>query len=383
MTNDQKIIKTKLGLLKLAKTLGNVADACRAMGYSRDTFYRFKHLYETGGEGALQEISRRKPCVKNRVAEETEEAVVSFAIEKPAYGQIRVSNELRKKGIIISAGGVRSVWIRHDLETFKKRLKALDAKVAQEGLILTEEQLKAFEKRKDEEEASGEIVTEHPGYLLAQDTYYVGTIKGVGRIYQQTVIDTYSKVAFAQLYDRKNALVAADALNSAVIPFMEEQGVRPLRLLTDRGTEYCGKIESHSFQLYLAIEDIDHTKTKARSPQTNGICERFHRTMQNEFYTIAFRKKIYSSIEELQKDVNKWLEEYNSERTHSGKYCYGKTPLQTFIEAKHIAQEKMIGEKKISVQEKKPERDTTRRLESKNEDNDNEEVITSEFGVVR
>ena len=353
MTNDQKIIKNKLGLLKLAKHLGNVADACRIMGYSRDSFYRFKELYETGGEAALREISRRKPCVKNRVDQEIEDAVVAFAIEKPAYGQIRVSNELRKQGMTISAGGVRSIWMRHDLETFKKRLRALEAKVAQEGLILTEEQLRALEKKKEEAEARGEIETEHPGYLLAQDTYYVGTIKGVGRIYQQTVIDTYTKVAFAKLYDKKNALVTADILNSTVIPWMEEQNVKPLRILTDRGTEYCGKIENHPYQLYLAIEDIDHTKTKARSPQTNGICERFHRTMQDECYALAFRKKVYSTLEELQEDVNKWLNEYNSNRTHTGRYCYGKTPFQTFAAAKHIAQEKMIGEAKFPFKSKK------------------------------
>lgn len=374
MTNDQKIIKNKVGLLKLAETLGNVADACRVMGYSRDSFYRFKHLYETGGEAALREISRRKSCIKNRVAEEIEEAVVSFAIEKPAYGQIRVSNELKKQGIIISAGGVRSVWMRHDLETFRKRLKALEAKVAQEGLILSEEQLKALEKKKEEDEARGEIETEHPGYLLGQDTYYVGTIKGVGRIYQQTVIDTYTKVAFAKLYDKKNALIAADMLNSVVIPWMEEQDVKLLRILTDRGTEYCGRIENHEYELYLAIEDIDHTRTKARSPQTNGICERFHRTMQDEFYTVAFRKKIYSSMEDLQQDVNKWLEEYNSERTHSGRYCYGKTPLQTFAEAKHMAQAKMIGEIKFPLQ---------KQIEPKLEEVKSEKMTTSRIEGVR
>lgn len=337
-----KVVKNKLGLLELAKSLGNISQACKIMGYSRESFYIYKELYEKGGELALQDISRRKPCPKNRVEEAIEKAVVAFALEKPAYGQLRVSNELRREGMFISPGGVRGVWLRHDLETFKKRLKALEAKAAQENLILTEDQLKAMERAKEEKEAHGEIDSQHPGYLLGQDTYYVGTIKGVGRIYQQTVIDTYSKVAFAKLYDRKNALVAADVLNDVVVPWFEEEGVRVLRILTDRGTEYCGAREHHEYELYLAIEDIDHTRTKARHPQTNGICERFHQTMQNEFYATAFRKKLYQSLEELQIDVNKWLDEYNKLRPHSGKYCFGKTPYETFIESRHLAQEKML-----------------------------------------
>jgi transposase InsO family protein len=228
------------------------------------------------------------------------------------------------------------------LETFKKRLKALEAKAAQESLIFTEDQLKALEKAKEEKQAHGEIETEHPGYLVSQDTYYVGTIKGVGRIYQQTVIDTYSKVAFAKLYDRKNALVAAEVLNDKVIPWFEAEDVPVLRILTDRGTEYCGAREHHEYELYLTIENIEHTKTKARHPQTNGICERFHQTIQNEFYATAFRKKVYSSLSELQEDVEKWLLEYNEQRTHTGKYCYGKTPMQTFVESKHLAHDKML-----------------------------------------
>ena len=342
MTTEEKIIKNKLGLIKLANTLGNISQACKVMGYSRDSFYRFKELYEQGGELALQEISRKKPCIKNRVDEHVEKAVVEFAIEKPAYGQLRTSNELKKKGVFVSPGGVRSIWLRHDLETFRKRLKALEAKVAQENLILTEEQLRALEKSKAEKESHGEIESLHPGYLGAQDTYYVGTLKGVGRIYQQTFIDTYAKVAFVKLYDRKNALVAADMLNDRVIPWYEEHDVHLLRILTDRGTEYCGNRERHEYQLYLAIEDIDHSKTKARSPQTNGICERFHKTIQDEFYSVAFRKKIYYSLDEIQEDVDHWIEEYNKERTHSGKYCFGKTPYQTFLDSKNLADEKML-----------------------------------------
>ena len=337
---SEKIIKPKLGLLDLAKHLGNVSQACKIMGYSRDTFYRYKELYENGGEEALQELSRKKPVLKNRVPEYIEDAVTAIAIENPALGQLRASNELQKKGVIVSASGVRSIWLRNGLESFKRRLKALEKKSAEEGILLTEEQLQCLEKAKLEREAHGEIETEFPGYLGSQDTYFVGTMKGVGRIYQQTFVDTYSRVAFAKLYTEKTAITAAHMLNEVVVPWFSEQDILLLRILTDRGTEYCGNIEEHAYQLYLALENIDHSKTKARSPQTNGICERFHKTMKNEFYDIAFRKKIYHNVEELQKDVNLWLKQYNEARPHSGKYCYGKTPMQTFLESKKLAQKK-------------------------------------------
>jgi transposase InsO family protein len=343
VNTDQKIIKNKVGLLNLAEMLGSVSDACKVMGYSRDSFYRFKELYEKGGELALKEISRRKPVLKNRVEPAIEQAAVEMAIEQPAWGQVRVANEMTKRGQFVSPTGVRSVWVRNDLQTFARRLKALEARLAQnQGMVLTEQQIRAMEKARQEKEAHGEIETAHPGYLGAQDTYYVGTIKSIGRIYQQTFIDTYSKVAFVKLYDRKNALVAADMLNDRVLPFYEENAVPLLRVLTDRGTEYCGNREHHEYQLYLAVENIDHSRTKAYSPQTNGICERFHRTIQDEFYSVAFRKRIYHSLEELQADADVWIREYNEIRPHSGRYCFGKTPMQTFLDSKHLSDEKQL-----------------------------------------
>ena len=184
-----------------------------------------------------------------------------------------------------------------------------------------------------------------------QDTFYVGTLKGVGRIYQQTFVDTYTKVAFAKLYDRKNALVAADMLNDRVVPFFEEQEIPLLRILTDRGTEYCGHREHHEYQLYLAVEDIDHSKTRARRPQSNGICERFHKTMLQEFYQVAFRKKLYNTLDDLQEDLDNWMKEYNEQRPHSGKYCFGKTPMQTFSDSISLAKEKMLNQTVQTVQE--------------------------------
>lgn len=255
---NQNVIKHKAGLLNLAAELGNISKACKMMGFSHDTFYRYQAARDAGGVEALFEVSRRKPNLKNRVEEAIEVAVTAFAIDFPAYGQTRASNELRKQGVFVSPSGVRSIWMRHDLASMKQRLRALEK------------------------------------------LSYVGTIKGVGRIYQQTFVDTYSKWAAAKLHTTKAPITGVDLLNDRVLPFFSSMNMGLIRMLTDRGTEYCGRVEAHDYELYLGVNGIEHTKTKARHPQTNGICERFHKTILNEFYQVAFRRKLYQSLEELQ-----------------------------------------------------------------------------------
>jgi len=342
INSTEKVISHKVGLLNLAEELQNVSQACKIMGFSRDTFYRYKEAVDEGGVEALLEKSRRKPNLKNRVDPVIEKAVLKHALDEPAHGQTRASNELRKLGVFISPTGVRSIWLRHELGCFKDRLKCLEKHVAETGEVLTESQLQALERKQEEKEAHGEIETEHPGYLGSQDTFYVGTLKGVGRVYQQTYVDTYCKVAHAKLYTSKTPITAADLLNERVLPFYEEHELPVLRILTDRGTEYCGKPEHHDFQLYLALNEIEHTRTKARHPQTNGIVERFHKTILNEFYQVTFRKHVYKSIEQLQSDLDDWLEKFNTERTHQGKMCCGRTPLETMIDGKKIWQQKNV-----------------------------------------
>ena len=278
LNTTDKIIKHKVGLLNLADELGNVSKACQVMGMSRDTFYRYKSAVDDGGVEALFERTRRKPNLANRVDEATEQAVIKSATDFPAYGQARTSNELRKLGVFVSPSGVRSIWLRHDLANFKTRLKALEAKVAEEGGILTE--------------APGSM---KPVARLRPRTLAIWALRTRSmlalscRAYQQTYVDTYCKVAHAKLYTTKTPICSTSGAAFPDLPV--------LRILTDRGTEYCGRVDKHDYQLFLAINDIDHTKTKVKSPQTNGICERFHKTILQEFYQITFRKKLYETVE--------------------------------------------------------------------------------------
>jgi hypothetical protein len=205
-----------------------------------------------------------------------------------------------------------------------KRLKDLEAKSAQEGLVLTEAHLMALEKTKTEKETHGEFESEHPGYCGARTPSMLAIWRDGTHLSANLHWYTYTKVACAKLYDRKTPITAAELLNGRVIPFFDSHDVRLLRVLTDRGSEYCGNPERHEYELYLAIEDIDHSRTKTKSPQTNGICERFHKTVLNEFYRVAFRKKVYHSIDELQKDLDSWICNYNESRSHQGWWCSAK-----------------------------------------------------------
>lgn len=341
MTNQQYIIRRKLNIIELSEQLGNISDACRKLGVSRQHYYDIKSAIEEDGIEGLLEKARTNPRIRNRVAPEIEERILAYSLEQPTHGQLRTSNELKKEGINLSPGGVRSIWLRHDLEIRFKRLKRLEKHSAQEGVILTENQVKALEQAKEEKQAHGEIESFHPGFLFGQDTFYVGWIKGIGKIYQQTGIDTYSNVGFAKVYLEKTAVTAADFMNDQVLPFFDQNGIPVLRTLTDRGTEYCGILENHAYQLYLYLNDIEHTKTKARHPQTNGCTERLNQTILDEFYQVAFRKKRYTTLDEIQSDLDVFMKEYNNDRTNQGKHCKGRTPIETFTDGLDLCRQYM------------------------------------------
>lgn len=329
MTQSQYIINRKLSLVELGEKLGNISLACKQLGVSRQHYYDIKNVLEEEGIDGLLEKSRKKPRIGNRVVPEVEEALLEYCLHEPTHGQIRVANELKRKGVHISVSGVRSIWVRHDLTKKKDRLKRLEEWSKTNTGILTEAQVKALEEAQADKEAHGEIETHHPGFLVGQDTYYVGYIKGVGKIYQQTAIDTYSNFGFAKVYTERNALIAADMLNSKVLPFFDEEQMRVLRVLTDRGSEYCGKQDQHAYQLFLHLNDIEHSRTKAYSPQTNGSTEKLNQTIQEEFYKVAFRKTLFTSVTQLQVELDRFMKQYNEDRTNQGKNCKGRTPKET------------------------------------------------------
>ena len=350
MTQQQYIISRKLNILELGQVLGNISEACRKLGVSRQHYYDIKRAIEEDGLEGLLEKSRRVPRIGNRVAPEIEQKLLDYSLEFPTHGQVRTANELKKQGIQISPGGVRSVWLRHNLQTKALRLKRLEKWAAENTGVLTESQVQALEAAKEEEEACGEVESHHPGYLIAQDTCYLGYIKGIGRLYQQTSIDTYSNVGFAKIYLEKTSLTAADFMNDRVLPFFDKEGISVLRVLTDRGSEYCGRTETHPYELYLHLNDIEHTKTKPRSPQTNGAVERLNQTIENEFYEVAFRKKLYRTLEEIQTDLDEFMDYYNRERTNQGRYCQGRTPHETFTDGLSLYQ-RYVFENPVEVKE--------------------------------
>lgn len=332
MTQQQYIINRKVNIFELGKTLGNISDACRRLGVSRQHYYDIRTAIAEEGLEGLLEKSRCAPRIGNRVLSEIEEALLEYSLQYPTQGQARVSNELKKKGINISAGGVRSVWMRHNLHIKKLRLKRLEKWAADTSHILTESQVQALENAKEEEQAYGEIESPHPGFLFGQDTCYIGYIKGIGKLYQQTGIDTHSNVGFAKVYTEKTGLTAADFLNDKVLPFFDEQSIKILRILSDNGSEYCGRPENHPYQLFLHLNEIEHTRIKIRHPQTNGAVERLNQTIEDEFYKVAFRKKLYHTIDDIQTDLDLFMDWYNTERTNQGRYCQGRTPMQTFTD---------------------------------------------------
>lgn len=333
-TISEKATRRKLSLLELAQELDNVSKACRIMGYSREQFYEIRRNFQTHGmAGLMDKLPGCKGPHPNRVSDEVEKAILDFSLEFPSYGCLRVSNELKLRCVEVSSGGVRGVWDRHNLLTKHQRLLRLEAHHREKTIELTEKQVRLLEKFSPEFR-DRHIEVSKIGELVAMDTFMVGSLKGIGRVYLQTVIDCFSRYAWGNLHTTKMPVTAVQTLNNAVLPFFDEHGIQIENILTDNGREYCGRKDKHPFELFLQLEGIEHRTTRVRRPQSNGFVERLHRTLLDEHFRIKGREKFYESIDEMQKDLDEFFKFYNTKRAHQGRNMNGSTPEKIFLKNK-------------------------------------------------
>lgn len=332
MTTEKKVARRKLSLLELAGELGNVSKACKLMGYSRQQFYEIRRNYQTyGADGLVDRLAGARSPHPNRAAPEVEQAVLDHALAHPCHGPLRVSQELMLRGIQVSAGGVRGVWSRHGLLTKHERLLRLEKASAERKLSLSPEQIQLLE-RFSPEFRERHIEAPHTGALVAVDTFFVGVLKGVGKVYLQTAIDCHSRYAWARLYTNKLPVTAVHLLNGDVLPTFEEHDARIDAVLSDNGREFCGREDQHPYELFLQLEGIEHKRTRVKRPQSNGIVERLHRTLLDEHFRVEGRRTWFETTDEMQTVLDAYLRTYNHERPHQGRGMNGSTPFRAFID---------------------------------------------------
>jgi transposase InsO family protein len=338
MTAKKKIAQKRLTLLQLAEKLRNVSEACRHHGVSRSQFYEYKRAFQERGFEGLMDQPPIPKSFPNETPSEVKEKVIERSLEHPAWGPVHIGDHLRLEGVSVSPSTVRNIWLKEHMETRYKRLLRLEEKKNGQDVELTEEQIKLLEKA-NPCFRERKVESPYPGYLLCQDTFLVGTLKGIGRIYLQAVVDTFGSFAFGKLYTAKLPETAVDILYDRVLPFYEGHALRVERILTDNGREYCGRPMIHPYQIFIEFNDIQHRKTKVATPRTNGFVERFNRTVLDEFFRETFRSKFYGSVEELQQDLDQWLQYYNYERPHRGYRNMGRRPIETIEEGKLVKEQ--------------------------------------------
>jgi len=302
-------------------------------GISRETFYKYKSRFDQFGLLGLKEKERISPKMPNQTKPELEDKIVRYCINHPTFGPLRVSNELKKEGHKISPSGVYNILKRHGLNRRYDRLLALEKQSIANGIILSSEQFQALERLRPK---ARHIHAPFAGYLFNQDTFYIGHLKGIGKMYAQVGIDCYSSFGFARIYTHKTAQMAVDFLKEHVLPIYQLFQIPLFNILTDNGKEYTTHWSSknlvHCYEILLNKLNISHRYIRPRTPRTNGFVERFNRTLLDEFFKPAFLKKVYTSIQQLQSDLDDYLVYYNTQRTHQGRNLNGKIPMQQYCD---------------------------------------------------
>jgi transposase InsO family protein len=327
MPPEEKVARHRLSVLELAEALGNVSEACRHRGMTRTQFYEYKRRFQTHGLAGLKDLPPVHKTHPQTTAPETVARILALALEHPAWGCCRLSALLKLEGTPVSSPTVQGILIKHGLGSRFERLLRLEEKAASEPIELTAEQVRLIE-RANPAFAERHVESSKPGELLCQDLFYVGHLKGVGKVYLDAVVDTYGSYAFGFLHISKQPEAAVAVLHNDVLPFYRDLDLPIRAVLTDNGREFCGT-EQHPYELYLALNDIEHRRTRIRTPRTNGFVERFNGTVLDEFFRVKMRDRFYGSVEALQDDLDAWLVHYNTERPHLGYRNQGRRPIET------------------------------------------------------
>lgn len=327
MNAEDKIALHKLSVLELAQSLGNVSQACKQRGVSRTQFYEYKRRFQTHGLEGLKDLPPIHKSHPMTTPPEVVKRILEVSLEHPGWGCVKLSSMLKLGDINVSSPTIQNILIKNNMGSKYERLLKLEEQASKKVIQLTPEQVAQIEKN-NPCFRERHVESSRPGELLSQDTFYVGTLKGVGRVYLHAVVDTFSSYAFGFLHTSKQPEAAAAVMHNDVLPFYKSKGLIVKALLTDNGREFCGK-DTHPYEIYLALNDIEHRTTKVRKPQTNGFVERFNRTILEEFFRSAFRTKLYESVKALQEDLDKWLVHYNTERPHQGYRNMGRRPIET------------------------------------------------------
>lgn len=334
-----KLAHHRLSVLELAQSLGNVSKACKQAGMDRTSFYEFRRRFQTHGLEGLLDLPPVHHSHPQTTPDDVVDRILALSMQHPAWGCVRLSNHLKLEGISVSSPTVQNILSKHGMASRYDRLLLLEGQAAQQAIELTGEQVALIEKANPcFRERHVEIAA--PGELLSQDTFFVGTIKGVGKVYLHTAVDTFGSYAFGFLHTSKQPEAAVALLHNDVLPFYRKHDLPVTAVLTDNGREFCGT-QTHPYELYLALNDIEHRRTQVRRPQTNGFVERFHRTVLDEFFRHAgaprARTTFYESVEALQDDLDGWLVTYNTQRPHQGYRNMGRRPYDTVLA--HCSQE--------------------------------------------
>jgi transposase InsO family protein len=323
----EKLAHRRLTVLELAERLGNVAEACRRGGIDRTSFYDWKRRFQTHGLDGLKDLP---PIAKSHPMTTPPEVVArigELALAHPAYGCNRIEALLALEGKRVSAITIQKILNDKGLGTRHERWLALERRNAEEPIELTPEQA-AFLERLNPCFRERHVESSRPGELLSADTFMVGTLKGIGRVYLHAVVDTHGSYAFGFLHVSKQPEAAVAVLHNEVLPFYRGLDLPVGAVLTDNGREFCGT-ERHPYELYLALNDIEHRRTRVGTPRTNGFVERFNGTVLEEFFRPAMHQKLFESVEALQADLDAWLVHYNRERPHLGYRNQGRRPWET------------------------------------------------------